>query len=304
MENKEPYKIVTGASGLIGRAMVSHLLSCGKRVIGYDILPAPILHDNYYHIQARISGSLDISVPFNEIYYLIGDPCPSSYLQSPADSMVNAINTIIPILDSAVENSAKVFIASSSEVYGEFIDPMVEDDIGYIDIYDPRACYKESKRYIETLTNAYISQYGLNARIGRIFNTYGYYNTSDTRFIKNIIDCIKLRVPIKVYGDGTQRRSYCWIYDTIYGIMEIMRSKYIGPFNIGNPEENFSTLEVIMMVENILGNTIDIIYDDNSDMVGHKYRIPDISRIMNIGWKPRTRLKDGINILNSTHMEY
>jgi len=292
--------IIAGCNGLIGNALTKFLLNQNDYIIyGFDIHKEPsIIHKNLiYHSQYIYDSKYIYEVlphHIDEIYHLIGNPCPSKYLKNPTECITNNFFSTNAMLEVAHYYKAKIFIASSSEVYDDFYEIMSECDIGSINLLDDRVCYKESKRIEEVLALSFYKQFKTDVRIGRIFNCYGTYLSEDTRFIARIVNAIKNNSEIVIYGDGNQKRSYCYIDDTINGIMTLMTKKCRFPVNIGNPYEYYSVNEVIKIFEEVIGFTIKTKHENNIDMIGPAYRRPDITLIKSLGWEPKVNLKEGL----------
>lgn len=283
--------LITGSSGLIGRALCARLLNDNHAVFGLDTRPSIIEHENYTH-----AHSLNIfnSIFFDEIYHLSGDPCPSIYLKNPYGIMVSAANNLQQVFEIAKVMKSKMFIASSSEIYGDTDNEMVEENTGVINPLDPRSCYKETKRFMEVMALSFQRQYNIDVKIGRIFNTYGSSNEADTRIISSFIYNILNKKQIIVYGDGEQKRSYCYVDDTVEGIIVLMNSKYNTPTNIGNPNETYSVNEVITILNAIFNKKISVKHKNITEMIGPKYRLPNIDKMKKLKWEPQISLHQGI----------
>jgi dTDP-glucose 4,6-dehydratase len=195
----------------------------------------------------------------------------------------------------AVEKNARFIMASTSEVYGDpEVHPQVETYRGSVNPIGPRSCYDEAKRYAEALCMAYRSE--LNADIGivRIFNTYGpRLDRKDGRVVSNFVDQALSGLPLTIYGDGTQTRSFCYVDDEIDGIIRLLDSREIGPINIGNPGE-FTMLELAQLVMELTGARSKLEFhplpqDDPLQ------RCPDIERARTLlGWEPKIDLREGL----------
>ena len=288
--------LVTGSSGLLGRELVQQLLVQGHEIYGVDISHA-VVYDNHYHH----SSIIDESISYDEVYCLTGFPCPATYLQIPATTMFISQQSFQSALLCAVHNKATFVVTSSSEVYEDkpTEDIMREDDIGTIDLLHPRACYKELKRYMEVCTYSAMREWSLNARIVRVFNSYGPSHLNDTRIINQLLKSVKYNKPFIIYGDGNQKRSYCYVEDTVKGILAVARSTMTTPVNIGNPNEVYSIYEVLHMVEKVSGSKIIYQHEDIPSYVGPVYRKPDISKALLLGWKPLITLEEGLTKLLS-----
>jgi len=288
--------LVTGSNGVIGRSLVNTFLSQGCLVYGCDIEES-LIDDRYYN-HYKCDASLLPDIQVDEIYHLVGDPCPSKYLINPVGCISNVLISTYHILNMAIKNEAKVFIASSSEVYADTYDNMIENNTGNIDLLDPRSCYKESKRMVEVIATSYQNQFGVDIRIGRIFNTYGESNKGDTRAIPSFMESFRNNIPIILYGDGSQKRSFCYIDDTVKGILTLMDNDYSFPVNIGNKNELYSINEVLKIMSTIYNKPIPrIIPSEYPSMIGTLYRRPDTTLINDMGWVATTTLEKGLQLL-------
>jgi len=285
--------LVTGSNGIIGRILVARLLDQGNLVYGCDFNPTIVdCEDRYKHYMcdAKKLPLLDL----DEIYHLVGDPCPSKYLINPTECISNVINSTYSMMNMATTNQAKIFIASSSEVYADSNELMIEEDTGNIDLLNPRSCYKESKRMVEVIATGYKNQFNTDIRIGRIFNTYGESNDNDTRAIPAFIHAIKNDKPIILYGSGSQVRSFCYVEDTVEGMLTLMNSDVTTAVNIGNPKEAYTINAVLEILTKIMNKDFTIINSDEQDMIGPIYRRPDTTIINRLGWKAIYSLEEGL----------
>ena len=281
--------LVTGSSGLIGRELTKQLLCKGNIVYGVDISQSVIKHKNYIHSYSILDEKYD------KIFHLMGYPCPADYLNNPMTTIFKTIEAFKNVSLYAKKSQADFIVASSSEVYADenFDHDMKENSLGVIPLEHPRACYKELKRILEVLTHSYKRETKNNAKIIRVFNSYGKYHKYDTRFIPQLINCAKTNSVFTIYGNGEQKRSYCHVSDTVKGILLYSDSNMSCPVNIGNPYEEYSVNEVIKIFEEVIGFTIKTKHENNIDMIGPAYRRPDITLIKSLGWEPKVNLKEG-----------
>jgi dTDP-glucose 4,6-dehydratase len=195
----------------------------------------------------------------------------------------------------ALEKGARYFVASTSEVYGDpLVHPQPETYWGHVNPIGPRSVYDEAKRFAEAVTMAYHRQRGLDVRISRTFNTYGpRMRADDGRVVTNFITQALAGRPLTVYGDGTQTRSFCYVDDQVRGLVALADSDYVGPVNIGNPNE-FTMLELAEQVLAVTGSASEIRFeplpaDDPTQ------RKPDITLARKVlGWEPRVELPEGL----------
>ena len=244
----------------------------------------------------------DITFPLylelDEIYNLACPASPDHYQYDPVQTTKTSVHGSINMLGLAKRTGAKIFQASTSEVYGDpEVHPQVESYWGKVNPIGKRACYDEGKRCAETLFFDYHRQHALIIKVARIFNTYGpKMQPDDGRVVSNFIVQALKNDDITVFGKGEQTRSFCYVDDLIDGMIKMMNSKeaITGPINIGNPNE-FSILELAESVISLTGSKSKIIYkalpiDDP------KQRKPDISKAKNhLDWEPTVELKEGLS---------
>jgi dTDP-glucose 4,6-dehydratase len=186
-------------------------------------------------------------------------------------------------------------LASTSEVYGDpQVHPQTEDYWGHVNPVGPRGVYDEAKRFAEAMTMAYHRSHGVDARIVRIFNSYGpRMRPHDGRVVSNFIVQALAGKPLTVYGDGDQTRSFCYVDDEVRGLLALLDSDYVGPVNIGNPNE-FTVLELAQKVLEVTGSSSEIVYEP-LPIDDPTQRKPDISLAKRVlGWEPRIPLDEGL----------
>ncbi len=295
--------LVTGGAGFIG----SHL--CERLVgDGHDVLCA----DNYFtgskeniaHLADSAKFELlrhDITFPLyvevDEIYNLACPASPIHYQYDPVQTTKTSVHGAINMLGLAKRTRARIFQASTSEVYGDpTVHPQTEDYLGNVNSIGPRGCYDEGKRCAETLFFDYHRQHRLNIRVARIFNTYGpRMRPDDGRVVSNFIVQALRGEPITLFGDGEQTRSFCYVDDMIEGIRRLMEApdEVTGPINLGNPVE-FSIRQLAELVLRLTGakSKIEIRPLPEDDPL---QRCPDIGLARNqLDWRPAIDLEDGL----------
>ena len=233
----------------------------------------------------------------DQIYNLACPASPVHYQYDPVQTTKTSVHGAINILGLAKRTGARVFQASTSEVYGDpEVHPQPEGYWGRVNPIGIRSCYDEGKRCAETLFFDYHRQHGTEIKVARIFNTYGpRMNPEDGRVVSNFIVQALNNEPITIYGDGSQTRSFCYVDDLIEGFMCLMNSKsgIIGPVNLGNPSE-FTMLELAKLVIELTGSRSQVIHMD-LPQDDPRRRQPDISYARKIlGWGPSIRLRDGL----------
>jgi dTDP-glucose 4,6-dehydratase len=237
----------------------------------------------------KISGRIDY------VLHFASPASPVDYMNYPLETLdVGSIGTKI-LLELARKKKAKFLLASTSEVYGDpKISPQPEEYFGNVNPIGPRSVYDEAKRFAEALTSAYVREKLVDARIVRIFNTYGpRMGLDDGRVVPNFIKQALTGQPLTVYGDGSQTRSFCYVSDMVSGIYKLMYTKTAGPINIGNPKE-LKVNEFANVILKLTGSRSKIVYkplpqDDP------KQRSPDISKAKKeLAWAPEVDLEEGL----------
>ncbi len=295
--------LVTGGSGFLGSHLCERLLNEGHDVICLDNFftgsRANILHllDNPYFELMRHDVTFPLYVEVDEIYNLACPASPVHYQYNPVKTIKTNVHGAINMLGLAKRIRAKIFQASTSEVYGDpAVHPQPEDYWGHVNPIGIRSCYDEGKRCAETLFFDYYRQHRLRIKVGRIFNTYGpKMDPDDGRVVSNFIIQALRGEPITIYGDGSQTRSFCYVDDLIEGIIRFMASDddFTGPVNLGNPTE-FSILELARQVVDLTGSASEIIF---TPLPGDdpRQRKPDITLARErLGWEPAIPLAEGL----------
>ena len=290
--------LVTGGTGLCER-----LLDDGHDVLCVDNFYTGT-RDNVMHLMDHRHFELmrhDITFPLyievDEIYNLACPASPVHYQFDPVQTTKTSVHGAINVLGLAKRVKAKIFQASTSEVYGDpEVHPQPESYQGNVNPIGPRACYDEGKRCAETLFFDYHRQHGLNIRVARIFNTYGpRMHPNDGRVVSNFIVQALRDDPITIYGDGSQTRSFCYVDDMIEGFVRLMAAPdtLVGPVNLGNPGE-FSIRELAQQVIEMTGSKseLDFLGLPPDDPV---QRQPDITLARReLSWEPRVQLGEGL----------
>ena len=295
--------VVTGGAGFLGSHICEELLARGDEVVAIDNLITGKA-DNIAHlfgqpgfsfIQHNVSNFVHVTGPVDAVMHFASPASPKDYLEMPIQTLkVGSLGTL-NTLGLAKEKGAKFFIASTSEVYGDpEVHPQTEGYWGHVNPVGPRGVYDEAKRFAEAMTMAYHRYHGVDVRIIRIFNTYGpRMRPNDGRVVSNFITQALLGKDITVYGDGSQTRSFCYVDDEVRGILALLDSDYVGPVNIGNPDE-FTVKQLAEIVIELTGSSSEIVYEE-LPVDDPTQRKPDISLAREVlGWEPEVPLREGL----------
>jgi UDP-glucuronate decarboxylase len=296
--------LVTGGAGFIGSHLVERLLNQGNEVLCLDNFftgsKENIVHlmDNKYLEVIRHDVIEPILLEVDEIYNLACPASPVHYQYNPVKTVKTNVMGMINMLGLAKRTKAKIFQASTSEVYGDPEQhPQTESYWGHVNPIGIRSCYDEGKRIAETLCMDYHRQNGVRVKIIRIFNTYGpRMAINDGRVVSNFIVQALQNQPITVYGEGQQTRSFCYVDDLVEGFIRMMDNTpddYPGPVNLGNPGE-FTIMELAEKVIELTGSSskierLPLPPDDPTQ------RRPDISLAKEkLNWEPTIMLNEGL----------
>jgi UDP-glucuronate decarboxylase len=295
--------LVTGGAGFLGSHLCAKLIEQGNEVICVDNLFTGTKR-NIYPLLEKIDFEFmrhDITFPLylevDEIYNLACPASPIHYQNDPVQTTKVNVHGAINMLGLAKRVKAKIFQASTSEVYGDpEVHPQPESYRGNVNPIGPRSCYDEGKRCAETLFFDYLRQHRLPIKIARIFNTYGpNMHPYDGRVVSNFILQALQNKPLTVYGDGTQSRSFCYVDDLIDGFLRLMQSSddFTGPVNLGNPVE-FTMLELAEQVKELTNTKSDIQFEPLPED-DPKQRQPDITLAKKkLNWEPTVPLRHGL----------
>ena len=295
--------LVTGGAGFIGSHLCKKLIEDGNDVLCVDNYFTGTkknineLFSNPYFEMVRHDICFPLYVEVDEIYNLACPASPIHYQFDPVQTTKTSVHGAINMLGMAKRLNAKIFQASTSEVYGDpKIHPQKEDYWGNVNPIGPRSCYDEGKRCAETLFFDYYRQHKLNIKVARIFNTYGPRMLhNDGRVVSNfIIQSLKGK-DITIFGNGNQSRSFCYVDDLIDVIEKFMATEkgFTGPLNIGNPNE-FTMIELAEIILDLTNSKSKIVFNKLPED-DPKKRQPDISIAkQELGWEPKIELKEGI----------
>jgi len=294
--------LVTGGAGFLGSHLCERLLARGDDVLCVDNLYsgtkdniAQLLGNPHFELQ-RHDVTFPLYVEVDEIYNLACPASPVHYQFDPVQTTKTSVHGAINMLGLAKRVKARIFQASTSEVYGDpKVHPQPEEYWGHVNPIGRRACYDEGKRCAETLFFDYQRVHGLEIKVARIFNTYGpRMHRNDGRVVSNFIVQALKGEPITVYGDGSQTRSFCYVDDLIEAFIRFMDTpaEHTGPLNLGNPNE-FTILELAKRVVGLTGSRSPIVFEPlpGDDPV---QRQPDIAKARALlGWEPGIQLESG-----------
>ena len=295
--------LITGAAGFIGSHLSDHFIGRGHHVIGLDNFITGSeknirhLYSNagFRFIHHDISKNISVPGRLDWVLHFASPASPPDYLKYPIQTLkVGALGTH-NALGIAKRKEALFLLASTSEVYGDpRVSPQKENYWGNVNPVGPRGVYDEAKRFAEALTLAYHREHSIDVKIVRIFNTYGPRMRSlDGRVIPNFVAQALSGMPLTVYGDGRQTRSYCYIDDLVRGIEKLIRSTLHEPVNLGNPNE-MSVRQLARRILRLTGSRSRVAYrplpvDDP------KVRCPDIALAKRaLGWSPKVDLETGL----------
>lgn len=301
--SRPPRTLITGGAGFIGSHLCERFLAEGHEVICMDnfITGSPdniahlIGHERFRFIHHDVTNFIYVEGPLDYVLHFASPASPVDYLKYPIQTLkVGALGTH-KALGLAKAKGARFLLASTSEVYGDpLVHPQPEDYWGNVNPVGLRGVYDEAKRFAEAMTMAYHRYHGVDVCIVRIFNTYGpRMRLDDGRALPTFMTQALRGEPITVYGDGSQTRSFQYIDDLVEGIYRLLISDYVGPVNIGNPEE-ISIWEFAKEIVELTGSNSEIIFkplpaDDP------KVRQPDISLARRVlGWEPKVNRREGL----------
>ncbi|WP_319526231.1 UDP-glucuronic acid decarboxylase family protein [uncultured Desulfosarcina sp.] len=296
--------LVTGGSGFLGSHLCERLLEEGNEVLCVDNFYTGtknnILHllDNPFFESIRHDVTFPLYLEVDEIYNLACPASPIHYQHDPVQTTKTSVHGAINMLGLAKRIKAKIFQASTSEVYGDpEVHPQTEKYWGKVNPIGLRSCYDEGKRCAETLFFDYYRQHSIRIKVARIFNTYGpRMHPNDGRVVSNFIVQALRNKPITVYGSGKQTRSFCFVDDLIDAFVKFMQSDdhLIGPINLGNPAE-CSILYLAEKIIDIIGSK-SMIEMKPLPSDDPKQRKPDITVAKKeLNWEPNISLDDGLN---------
>jgi dTDP-glucose 4,6-dehydratase len=294
--------VITGAAGFIGSHLSEALLDRGHSVVGIDNLltgdTANIAHlanRDFVFIKHDVTNYINVEGPVDAVLHWASPASPIDYLELPIPTLkVGALGTH-KALGLAKAKNARFVIASTSEVYGDPLEhPQKETYWGNVNPVGPRGVYDEAKRFAEAMTTAYHRYHGVDAKIVRIFNTYGpRMRLRDGRAVPAFMSQALTGEDVTIFGSGKQTRSFCYVTDLVDGIIRLMESNVNDPVNIGNPQE-MTIEDIARAIIRLTGSKSQLVYrplpEDDP-----KVRQPDITRARTLlGWAPKVSLEEGL----------
>ncbi len=295
--------VVTGGAGFLGSHICERLLDRGDRVVAMDNLVTGDLRNiehlfdrpGFTFIDHDVSTYIWVPGDVDVILHFASPASPKDYLEMPIQTLkVGSLGTHNG-LGLARAKSARFFLASTSEVYGDpQVHPQTEDYWGHVNPVGPRGVYDEAKRFAEAMTMAYHTHHGVDVRIVRIFNTYGpRMRPEDGRVVSNFLVQALQGAPITIYGDGTQSRSFCYVDDEVSGFLALLDADITGPCNIGNPAE-FTIAELAALVIEVTNSSSELVHE-SLPVDDPTQRRPDITLAKAaLDWKPTVELREGL----------
>jgi dTDP-glucose 4,6-dehydratase len=295
--------VVSGAAGFIGSHMCDRLLAEGHTVVALDNFLTGA-SGNVAHLEGHrgfefrrqdITRAFTVEGPVDAVVNMASPASPKDYLEHPIETLDVGSLGSRNMLELALEKGARYMVTSTSECYGDpQVHPQVETYWGNVNPVGPRSCYDESKRFAEAITMAYHRKHGVRTNIARIFNTYGpRMKLDDGRVVPAFLDQALRDLPMTVFGDGSQTRSFCYVSDLVDGLYRLMQSDERYPVNLGNPRE-MTILEFAEHIRKLTGTKSELIFEPLPED-DPKQRKPDITKAKKVlGWEPKVVLEDGL----------
>lgn len=295
--------LVTGGAGFIGSHLSKKLLDLGHKVVSVDNLLTGKRQNisdleksrNFAFVNSDVENYQGEKADFT--FHLASPASPRDYQKYPIETMLANSQGTLNMLFLAEKYKSGFLLASTSEVYGDpKVHPQKEDYWGNVNPVGPRSCYDEAKRFAESLVTTFVLRKNIDARIVRIFNTYGpKMQKDDGRVISNFINQALLSKPITVYGKGEQTRSFCYVSDLVEGLIKAAFVKNTGGevFNLGNPDER-KIIDIAKLIKKLTNSKSEIIYSPLPQDDPER-RCPDITKAKRIlHWEPKVPLEEGL----------
>jgi dTDP-glucose 4,6-dehydratase len=298
-----PRAVVTGGAGFLGSHLCRALVGRGWDVLAIDsLLTGRVANVEdlvempaFELMEHDVSEYVAVDGPVDAVLHFASPASPRDYLEYPIKTLkVGSLGTH-NTLGLAKASGARYLLASTSEIYGDpQVHPQTEAYWGHVNPVGPRGVYDEAKRFAEAIAMAYHRVHGIDVKIVRIFNTYGArMRRRDGRVVSNFLVQAMDGKPLTIYGDGSQTRSYCYVDDEVSGILALLDSDWIGPMNIGNPDE-FTVLELARAVLEVTASESEIVFEP-LPVDDPTRRRPDITLATEmLGWRPEVDLREGL----------
>ncbi len=295
--------LVTGGAGFIGSHLIDRLMDEGHEVLCLDNFYTGHKHniikwlDHPYFELIRHDVTEPIRLEADQVYHLACPASPVHYQFNPVKTVKTNVVGTLNMLGLAKRVKARFLLASTSEVYGDpEVHPQTEDYHGNVNPIGIRSCYDEGKRVAETLAFDYHRQNDVDIRVARIFNTYGpRMLENDGRVVSNLVGQALKGIPLTVYGEGLQTRSFCYVSDLVEGLMRLMNGDYIGPVNLGNQDE-YTILELATEVQKQINPKAELRFEPLPQDDPRRRR-PDITRARTLlNWEPKIPLVEGLKL--------
>jgi UDP-glucuronate decarboxylase len=296
--------LVTGGAGFIGSHLIDRLMKEGHEVICLDNFYTGNKHnllqwlDNPHFELIRHDITEPIRLEVDQIYHLACPASPIHYQYNPIKTVKTNVIGTLNMLGLAKRVKARFLLASTSEVYGDpEVHPQVEEYRGSVNPIGIRSCYDEGKRIAETLAFDYYRENNVEIRVARIFNTYGpRMLENDGRVVSNFVAQALQGIPLTVYGEGQQTRSFCYVADLVEGLIRLMNGEHTGPINLGNPDE-YTILELAQAVQTLINPDAKIKFEP-LPADDPRRRRPDITKAKTLlNWQPTIPLQDGLKLM-------
>ena len=295
--------LISGAAGFIGSHLCDRLIERGDAVVALDNLITGSRrnlayldrHPDFRFIECDVTHPIAAEGPFDRVWHLASLASPKEYLAHPIETLESGSSGTRNMLEIALRDNARFLLTSTSECYGDPLEhPQVETYWGHVNPVGLRSCYDESKRYAEALTMAFHRTHGLRTTIARIFNTYGpRMALNDGRVVPAFLDQALRGVPLTIFGDGAQTRSFCYVSDLVEGLILLSQSDERYPVNLGNPVE-LTILQFAEAIRRVTESKLDLVFEPLPDDDPRKRR-PDISKARRVlGWEPKVALDQGL----------
>ena len=303
MSRLEGRVVVDGGAGFLGSHLCARLIDRGNEVVALDNLITGSLrnleelvgHPGFTFQHQDVSNHVYVPGEIAAVMNLASPASPKDFTEIPIPILkVGALGTH-NLLGLAKDKGARFFQASTSEVYGDpLVHPQPESYWGHVNPIGPRGVYDEAKRFGEAMVMAYHRHHGVDVRIVRIFNTYGpRMRPDDGRVVSNLLVQALAGKPLTIYGEGEQTRSFCYVDDEVEGFLRLLDSDYVGPVNIGNPNE-FTVRELADLVLEVTGSTSELVFEPLPTDDPARRR-PDIALARSVlGWEPQVQLREGL----------